>query len=60
MTKTIQVLKPDKLLMMDRQENNFQGGVHIVPKDKVKEIADKMLGKTSLDCTLCFLVSLHL
>ena len=59
MTKTIQVLKPDKLLM-DWQENNFQGGVHIVPKDKVKEIADKMLGKTSLDCTLCFLVSLHL
>lgn len=28
------------------KENNFQGGVHIVPKDKVKEVADKMLGKT--------------
>merc|ERR1712190_334217 len=28
------------------KENNFQGGVHIVPKDKVGEIADKMLGKT--------------
>lgn len=31
-----------------QQENNFQGGVHIVPKDKVKEIAEKMLGKTPL------------
>jgi len=28
------------------KENNFQGGVHIVPKDKVKETAEKMLGKT--------------
>merc|ERR1712190_415839 len=28
------------------KENNFQGGVHIVGKDKVGEIADKMLGKT--------------
>merc|ERR1712232_791581 len=28
------------------KENNFQGGVHIVPKDKVAETADKMLGKT--------------
>jgi len=28
------------------KENNFQGGVHIVPKDKVAEVADKMLGKT--------------
>merc|ERR1711920_713860 len=28
------------------KENNFQGGVHIVPKDKVKEMAEKMLGKT--------------
>eukprot|EP00928_Gymnodinium_smaydae_P036950 TRINITY_DN2573_c0_g1_i1.p1 TRINITY_DN2573_c0_g1~~TRINITY_DN2573_c0_g1_i1.p1 ORF type:complete len:427 (-),score=132.97 TRINITY_DN2573_c0_g1_i1:111-1391(-) len=28
------------------KENNFQGGVHIVPKEKVSEIADKMLGKT--------------
>merc|ERR1712151_1410856 len=28
------------------KENNFQGGVHIVAKDKVGEIADKMLGKT--------------
>merc|ERR1711972_486903 len=27
-------------------ENNFQGGVHIVPKEKVGEVADKMLGKT--------------
>merc|ERR1712125_207245 len=25
---------------------NFQGGVHIVSKDKVSETADKMLGKT--------------
>ena len=31
-----------------QQENNFQGGVHIVPKDKVKEVAEKMLGKTPL------------
>ena len=30
------------------EENNFQGGVHIVPKDKVKEVAEKMLGKTPL------------
>ena len=30
------------------QENNFQGGVHIVPKGKVKEVAEKMLGKTHL------------
>eukprot|EP00403_Amphidinium_massartii_P028868 CAMPEP_0178402790 /NCGR_PEP_ID=MMETSP0689_2-20121128/17029_1 /TAXON_ID=160604 /ORGANISM="Amphidinium massartii, Strain CS-259" /LENGTH=424 /DNA_ID=CAMNT_0020023713 /DNA_START=115 /DNA_END=1389 /DNA_ORIENTATION=- len=28
------------------KENNFQGGVHIVPKDKVAETAEKMLGKT--------------
>lgn len=28
------------------KENGFQGGVHIVPKDKVGEIAEKMLGKT--------------
>merc|ERR1719267_10279 len=28
------------------KENNFQGGVHIVPKAKVAEVADKMLGKT--------------
>lgn len=28
------------------KENNFQGGVHIVAKDKVAEVADKMLGKT--------------
>merc|ERR1712232_277358 len=28
------------------KENNFQGGVHIVTKDKVAETADKMLGKT--------------
>merc|ERR1712151_1356308 len=28
------------------KENNFQGGVHIVDKSKVAEIADKMLGKT--------------
>jgi len=28
------------------KENNFQGGVHIVAKDKVAETADKMLGKT--------------
>jgi len=28
------------------KENNFQGGVHIVPKGKVSEIAEKMLGKT--------------
>jgi len=28
------------------KENNFQGGVHIVPKSKVAEIADNMLGKT--------------
>merc|ERR1740117_1547088 len=28
------------------KENGFQGGVHIVPKDKVAEIAEKMLGKT--------------
>jgi len=28
------------------KENNFQGGVHIVPKGKVAEVADKMLGKT--------------
>jgi len=28
------------------KENNFQGGVHIVAKGKVAEIADKMLGKT--------------
>merc|ERR1712151_347934 len=28
------------------KENNFQGGVQICAKDKVPEIADKMLGKT--------------
>jgi len=28
------------------KENNFQGGVQICSKDKVAEIADKMLGKT--------------
>lgn len=28
------------------KENSFQGGVQIVAKDKVAEIADKMLGKT--------------
>jgi len=28
------------------KENNFQGGVHIVKKAKVAEIAEKMLGKT--------------
>eukprot|EP00929_Paragymnodinium_shiwhaense_P020942 TRINITY_DN137_c0_g1_i1.p2 TRINITY_DN137_c0_g1~~TRINITY_DN137_c0_g1_i1.p2 ORF type:complete len:424 (-),score=166.11 TRINITY_DN137_c0_g1_i1:50-1321(-) len=28
------------------KENNFQGGVHIVPKSKVAETAEKMLGKT--------------
>eukprot|EP00933_Yihiella_yeosuensis_P084206 TRINITY_DN9861_c0_g1_i1.p1 TRINITY_DN9861_c0_g1~~TRINITY_DN9861_c0_g1_i1.p1 ORF type:complete len:427 (-),score=139.55 TRINITY_DN9861_c0_g1_i1:161-1441(-) len=28
------------------KENNFQGGVHIVPKAQVAEVADKMLGKT--------------
>merc|ERR1712023_497335 len=28
------------------KENGFQGGVHIVPKDKVGEVAEKMLGKT--------------
>eukprot|EP00439_Symbiodinium_sp_Y106_P068349 s3560_g11.t1 len=28
------------------KENSFQGGVHIVPKTKVAEIAEKMLGKT--------------
>merc|ERR1719484_123737 len=28
------------------KENNFQGGVHIVPKSQVGEIAEKMLGKT--------------
>jgi len=28
------------------KENNFQGGVHIVAKDKVAETAEKMLGKT--------------
>jgi len=28
------------------KENNFQGGVHIVPKGKVAETAEKMLGKT--------------
>merc|ERR1712151_1017038 len=28
------------------KEDNFQGGVHIVPKEKVAEVADKMLGKT--------------
>jgi succinyl-CoA synthetase beta subunit len=28
------------------KENNFQGGVHIVAKDKVSETAEKMLGKT--------------
>merc|ERR1712151_961929 len=28
------------------KENNFQGGVHIIPKTKVAEVAEKMLGKT--------------
>mmetsp|Transcript_135173 Transcript_135173/g.341997 ORF Transcript_135173/g.341997 Transcript_135173/m.341997 type:complete len:424 (-) Transcript_135173:158-1429(-) len=28
------------------KENNFQGGVHIVPKAQVAEVAEKMLGKT--------------
>merc|ERR1712190_556063 len=28
------------------KENNFKGGVHIVPKSKVGEVAEKMLGKT--------------
>jgi len=28
------------------KENGFQGGVHIVPKDQVRELAEKMLGKT--------------
>eukprot|EP00930_Biecheleria_cincta_P010336 TRINITY_DN1123_c0_g1_i3.p1 TRINITY_DN1123_c0_g1~~TRINITY_DN1123_c0_g1_i3.p1 ORF type:complete len:446 (-),score=114.11 TRINITY_DN1123_c0_g1_i3:129-1409(-) len=28
------------------KENGFQGGVHIVPKGKVAETAEKMLGKT--------------
>merc|ERR1712014_191540 len=28
------------------KENNFQGGVHIVPKSQVSDVADKMLGKT--------------
>ncbi|CAK0878095.1 unnamed protein product [Prorocentrum cordatum] len=28
------------------KENGFQGGVHIVPKGKVSEFAEKMLGKT--------------
>merc|ERR1740130_698827 len=28
------------------KENNFQGGVHIVPKEKVAELAEKMLNKT--------------
>merc|ERR1719194_168093 len=28
------------------KENKFQGGVHIVPKGKVAETAEKMLGKT--------------
>merc|ERR1719484_102595 len=28
------------------KENNFQGGVHIVAKEKVAETAEKMLGKT--------------
>ena len=28
------------------KENNFQGGVHIIPKDKAAELAEKMLGKT--------------
>jgi succinyl-CoA synthetase beta subunit len=28
------------------KENNFQGGVQVCAKDKVAEIADKMLGKT--------------
>jgi len=28
------------------KENNFQGGVHIVPKSQVADVADKMLGKT--------------
>ena len=34
--------------MQHVQENNFQGGVHIVPKAKVAEIAEKMLNKTQL------------
>lgn len=28
------------------KENNFQGGVHIIPKDKAEEYAEKMIGKT--------------
>jgi len=28
------------------KENNFQGGVHIIPSAKAAEFADKMLGKT--------------
>merc|ERR1711972_656959 len=28
------------------KENNFQGGVHIIPKEQAAEFADKMLGKT--------------
>jgi len=28
------------------KENNFQGGVHIIKKDKAAEFAEKMLGKT--------------
>lgn len=28
------------------KENNFQGGVHIVPRDQIADVADKMLGKT--------------
>eukprot|EP00933_Yihiella_yeosuensis_P084207 TRINITY_DN9861_c0_g2_i1.p1 TRINITY_DN9861_c0_g2~~TRINITY_DN9861_c0_g2_i1.p1 ORF type:complete len:451 (-),score=109.43 TRINITY_DN9861_c0_g2_i1:256-1530(-) len=28
------------------KENNFQGGVHIVPKSQVADVAEKMLGKT--------------
>lgn len=28
------------------KENNFQGGVHIIPKAKAEEFAEKMLGKT--------------
>jgi len=28
------------------KENNFQGGVHIIPKEKAAEFAEKMLGKT--------------
>jgi succinyl-CoA synthetase beta subunit len=28
------------------KENGFQGGVHIVPKEKIGEYAEKMLGKT--------------